>query len=415
MNRRQMLQNLSMTVTAGSLPAAFARNAYAQASEPQKPVSPNSRITLGVVGPGSRGLELIRQFLRVPGVELAATCDVYEPRFDQVDDLAGTKVRHYKDYREMLANKSIDAIVVATPPVFHGPQVLAALESGRPVYGEKTLAFTPDECNRVAAAVARHKQIFQIGHQYRYASWYKKAIERVHAGEIGEPTHVYGYWHRSDNWRRPCPDPALEHLFNWRLYRETSGGLFEELGSHHVEVANWVFGEHPESVTGTSSIVAYNDGRTVGDNVQAEVRYSRGRRLVFSSLSTNSMMGDQLWIYGTEGSVQLTLADATFFGEKRRDAPKPAHSDVSRGLATGSSYKTAFAMPYRGPGDRIEMEAGEDPTRTACGEFIRSVRSGEPVVADIRVAYGTAMTVAAGRSGIREDAGARIPRMQTAS
>ena len=414
MNRRQKLKTLSKSLVVGSMSSSLPDYIHAERTAAQTPTSPNSRISLGVIGPGSRGLELIRQFLRVPGVEIGAVCDVYVPRFDQVDALVGTKVPRYKDHRELLARKGLDAIVIASPPVYHAEQVIASVESGRPVYGEKTLAFLPDECTRVVAAVTKHKQIFQIGHQYRYASWYKKAIERVHAGEIGEPTHVYGYWHRSDNWRRPVPDPSLEHLINWRLYRETSGGLFEELGSHHIEVANWVFGEQPQSVTGTTSNVVSRDGRTVGDNVQAEVGYSKGRRLVFSSLSNNRMMGDQLWIYGTEGSVQLTIEDATFFGEKRRDTAAPAHSDVARGLTTGSSYSTAFAMPYRGAGDRLAMEPGEDPTRTACAEFIRCVRTKQQPVADIRVGYGTAMAVAAGKSAIREDEGVQIPAMQTA-
>lgn len=416
MNRRHLVQRLSMSMLSPKLLTKLYAHGQTteSSSDPKRPVSANDHVNVGVIGPGSRGLELTRQLLRTAGVKITAVCDVYEPRFTQVNDLVGEKVPAYRNYRELLARKDIDAIFVATPPVFHAEHVIASIESGRPVYGEKTLAFKPEDCHRVVEIVSQHKQIFQIGHQYRYASWYQEAINRVHRGDIGEPTHVYGYWHRSDNWRRPVPAPNLEHLLNWRLYRESSGGLFEELGSHHIEVANWVFGEHPESVLGTTSIAVSKDGRTVGDNVQAVLGYSKGRRMVFSSLSDNAMMGDQLWIFGTEGSVQLTIEDATFYGEKRKDAAIASHSDlIQKGVVTGSSYKTSFAMPYRGPGDRVPMRPGEDPTRTACTEFIRCIRTRQQPFADVHVGYGTAMAAAVGRTAFREEHGVPVPNFKS--
>lgn len=136
--------------------------------------------------------------------------------------------------------------------------------------------------------------------------------------------------------------------------------------------------------------------------------------MVFSSLSDNAMVGDQLWIYGTEGSVQLTIEDATFYGEKRKDKAVASHSDmVQKGVETGSSYKTSFAMPYRGPGDRIPMKPGEDPTLTACEDFIRCVRTKQQPFADVRVGYGTAMAVAVGKTSIREEQGTSVPGLKS--
>jgi hypothetical protein len=112
-------------------------------------------------------------------------------------------------------------------------------------------------------------------------------------------------------------------------------------------------------VLGTTSIVKYNDGRTVGDNVQSTFRYSEGRRLVFSALTDNAKVGCELWIYGDKGSVQITIEDATFFYEanKKSDAVSTptypgadAKTVVERGVLTGASYSTHGEMPYRGPG-----------------------------------------------------------------
>ncbi|MGH9617992.1 MAG: Gfo/Idh/MocA family protein, partial [Acidobacteriaceae bacterium] len=284
MDRRHLLQGLSFSMLAAKLSGvsplyAAPTTQPQQQSAPPRHIAANDRVNVGIIGPGSRGKELVRQLLRTPGVEIAAQCDVYEPRFAELDELVGKKVPACKDHRELLQRKDLDAIFIATPPVFHASYAIDAMQSGLPVYCEKTMGFTPQDSFNVVAEARRPGRIFQIGHQMRYASWIRDSVERVHRGEIGEPTHVYTYYHRSDNWRREVPNPSLEHLMNWRLYKETSGGLFEELGSHQIDIGNWVFQEQPQDVIGATSIAVYHDGRTVGDNVQAVVGYSKGRRL----------------------------------------------------------------------------------------------------------------------------------------
>lgn len=415
MNRRRLLQGISLGVLSAKLTSSlplYGSSMEAEATEPAKEIAANDRVNVGVIGPGSRGKELIRQLLRTPGVEIAAVCDVYEPRFTQVNELVGKKVPACKDYRELLERKDLDAIFVATPPIFHARHAMAAMRSGRPVYCEKIIGFTPEDCADVTRAVAATGQIFQVGHQMRYGSWIREAVERVHKGEIGEPTQVYAYWHRRNNWRREVPTPDMEHLINWRLYKETSGGLFEELGSHHIDIANWVFGEQPQDVMGASSIAAYHDGRTVGDNVQAVLGYSKGRRMLFSSVTDNGLMGDQLWIYGSEGSVQITLEDATFYGAERKSVESPSPADVvQRGLKTGASYQSRNEMPYRGPGDRLHLKKDEDPTLSACKSFIECVRTKQRPFADVVVGYGSGIACSVGKHSFEEGRVLKIPQL----
>jgi predicted dehydrogenase len=249
----------------------------------------------------------------------------------------------------------------------------------------------------------------------RYAPWVRTAVEDVKKGKIGEPTHVYAYWHRNNNWRRPVPSPdpdgRLDHLINWRLYRESSGGLVTELGSHHIDIANWVFDAIPERATGMTSIVLYHDGRTVGDNVQAVFSYPGGRRLMFSSLTDNAKMGNDLWIYGTEGSVSITIEDATFYYEPKTH-PKPAVTGgevVTHGITTGASYSTKGEMPYRGPGEKLAVTATEDPTLTACRSFIECVRTKRQPAANARVGYGSAIAAAIANRAVYEEQGIAVP------
>ncbi|MDQ1454297.1 MAG: hypothetical protein QOK38_4163, partial [Acidobacteriaceae bacterium] len=225
MNRREMLGGASAAWLAMSLGGARALAEPAKADE----------LRVGVIGSGSRGQELIRQLLHVPAVRIAAICDIYEPRYVQVNRLVGSDMPATKDYRELLERKDLDVIYVATPLALHAEHVLAALKTNRPVYGEKAMGFTPEQCREIYAAANAPGALFQIGLQYRYAPWVRAAVEEVKKGKIGEPTHVYAYWHRNNNWRRPVPSPdpdgKLDHLINWRLYRESSGGLVTELGS----------------------------------------------------------------------------------------------------------------------------------------------------------------------------------------
>lgn len=415
MNRRSLLQGLSFSMLAAKLSGAS--SLYGEAAEPQpqpsRPIGANDRVNIGFIGPGSRGKELIRQLLRTPGVEIAAQCDVYEPRFAEVNELVGKNVPSYKDYRELLQRQDLDAIFIATPPLFHASYSIAAMQSGRPVYCEKTIGFTPADCTNLVDAAARTGQILQVGHQMRYGSWIADSVARIRRGDIGEPTHVYGYWHRSDNWRREVPNPSLEHLMNWRLYRESSGGLLEELGSHHIDIANWVFGEQPQTVTGTTSIAVYHDGRTVGDNVQAVFGYTKGRRMFFSSLTDNGLMADQVWVYGTDGSLQITLEDATFYRKRSKTITEASHSDVvQRGLKTGASYNPHPELPYRGPGERIQAKPGEDATLTACGSFVDCVRNKKQPFANVDVGFGSGIACSIGKQALVEGSILKIPQLR---
>jgi predicted dehydrogenase len=396
----------------GGVSAALLAARFSGAANTGFPLGADSaeRVRVGVIGPGSRGKELIRQLLHVPNVEIRAVCDVYEPRFGEVNALVGRAVPGTKDYRELLARKDIDAVFIATPLALHAEHVTAALESGRPVFGEKALAFTPEECQAVLREAIKPGRIFQIGHEYRYATWVKEAMAKIQAGAIGEPTHVYAYWHRNDSWRRPVPEPSLEHLINWRLYVETSGGLVTELGSHQIDIANWVFGASPTRALGSTSIVKYHDGRTVGDNVQAVFEYRGGRRLFFSALTDNAKEGNQLWVYGTEGSIEITVEDATLYYEPKAEHHTAANAEIlQHGITTGASYSTSNEMPYRGPGERLTTPETEDPTLTSCAAFIDCVRSGQQPLANARIGFASAVASAVAHKAVISGEALSIP------
>ncbi len=408
-DRRLFLQGLSATALAASpllstqsdaQAAHTGRKAHSENDVAQQiaPTRDSTPLRVGIIGPGSRGKELIRNFLRVPGVRIVAAADVYPPRFDQLNDLCGYKVAPHSDFRALLDRKDLDAIIVATPLGLHASHVLPALGSGRHVYGEKTMAYTVDDARRIVAAAQSSKRIFQVGHQYRYSPWIRAAIARVQAGEIGDVTHILGYWNRNNDWRRPVPQPdpggKLEHLINWRLYHQWSLGLIAELGSHHMDIANWAFGSTPTAAMASGSVCCYHDGRETDDNVQVVLSYSGGRRFIFTSMTDNAKQGDQLWLYGTKGSLNVTLEDATFFYEPRQ-VPKPIAKGKGeeKGVTTSASYRPGGEMPYRGPGKPVTIANPEDATTIAVRAFVHCVRTGAQPIADAHVGLGSALGV----------------------
>ena len=394
------MRNAAGTV-AGALVAAGCK-------EGQKSVAPYAgpQVRLGIIGVGSRGQELMRVFLRVPGVRFTGLCDVYEPRFAAGRGVTGEETPIYRDYRELLAAKDIDAVVVATPLSMHGQHVIAALESGRHVYGEKSMAFTLEECDGVVETVKRAGKHYQVGLQYYYAPWYRDTLRRIQEGKLGQITQIYAYWHRNNNWRRTVPDPSdkkLERLINWRMYKEYSLGLLAELGSHHIGFANQVFDGGPESVVGSGGIDYWKDGRETFDNVQVAYRYPEGRTLTFSAITTNALEGAQLRVYGTEGSAVLTEGDGMLYYEtKKLKASAVTRVLINHGIMTGASYLPE--MPYRGKGEAVPVPENqqEEPTFLACESFVHSILNNQRPEADEHVGWTEAVAVVLGNKAIEE-------------
>jgi predicted dehydrogenase len=398
-DRRKFMGNAAGAV-AGALLAAGCQ-------ESKKMVAPGgAQVRLGIIGVGSRGQELMRTFLRIPGVRFTGLCDVYEPRFAAGRAITAEETPIYHDHRELLAAKEIDAVVVATPLSFHSEQAIAALESGRHVYGEKSMAFTVEECDRIVETVKRTGKYFQVGLQYHYATWFRETLRHIREGRLGQITQICAYWHRNNNWRRPVPvanDRKLERLINWRMYKEYSLGLMAELASHHICFANEVFRGGPESVVGSGGIDYWKDGRETYDNVQVTYRYPGGQTLFFSAMTTNSHEGAQIRVYGTEGTAIITEGDAFLFYEsKKLKASAVTKVLIDRGLMTGASYMPE--MPYRGKGEAVALPADVEGNANmlACESFIHSVLYHQPPEANEHTGWAEGVAVILGNQAIEQ-------------
>ena len=132
----------------------------------------------------------------------------------------------------------MEAVFITTPYYLHVPMILDSMSAGKHVFVEKCMMKTEAEIPLVYEAQCRHPElVLQVGLQRRYSSVYQNAIRMIHSGMLGKVMTIRAQWHRNTSWRRPVPDPKLERIINWRMYREYSGGLMAELGSHMADVA----------------------------------------------------------------------------------------------------------------------------------------------------------------------------------
>ena len=262
-------------------------------------------VRLAIIGIGSRGSYHLINLKQIPGLEITAFCDIYEPNFLAAQKMIGPAARGYKDYRDLLDKEDLDAVLIATPLDRHARMTIDALRAGHHVFCEKSMALTVEDSNEMVKIAIDTGKILQIGHQRMFSLIYQQAYQQIREGKIGNVTQIRAYWHRNNDWRRPIPSPELERLINWRLYHDYSRGLMTELASHQVQVGNQILGMPPERVWGSGSINYWKDGREVFDNVNLVYRYPNGTHLIYDSMASNRHYGLEEQIMGPKGTMEL--------------------------------------------------------------------------------------------------------------
>jgi len=308
----------------------------------------------GFIGTGAQGQEILKRALRVQGVTFAGICDVYEPHRNKGLQMCGGSAKPYTDYRKMLEDKNIQAVLIATPLYLHSEMACAAMDSGKHVFSEKCMARTPEQAKAMCRAVERSGKWLQIGHQRRSSPLYQHARDQVANQKIlGNLTHVRALWHRNGSWRRNVPK-EYEKLLNWRLYSERSGGLMTELGSHQIHLVNWFTGQTPVSVIGYGGIDYWKDGREVFDNVCVTFRYPSGQKVMYSSLTTNQFDGFGEQFMGDKGTLVISTDKGLVYKEPAAE-PVTWAGDAKKETVDG---REAIVL------DASATKKKLDPTRT---------------------------------------------------
>lgn len=274
-SRRRFLQNAGKLTAAaiGTLPIT-----EVIASENKKRISAADKLRVGLIGCNSMGWADLKEHVALPEVECIALCDVDESvlnkRAGELETATGKRATLYKDFRKLLENKDIDAVIIGTPDHWHCLMAVYAMQAGKDVYVEKPLANSIEECNVMVAAAKRYSRVVQVGQWQRSGPHWQSAMDYVRSGKLGKISHVKNWLYYSGfKGLAPEPDtaplpgvdyemwlgPAPKQAFNknryhgtWRYFWDYGGGIMTDWGVHLLDMAfNGMGSVTPKSVMST--------------------------------------------------------------------------------------------------------------------------------------------------------------------
>lgn len=321
---------------------------------PARVLGANDRIRIGIIGPGARGKQLMRSALACPNTQIVGAADVYTRRLEEAKQLA-PDAKTYLDYRHLLEDKTIDAVLIATPQHLHCEHFVAALDAGKHVYQEKTMAFTVEHAKRMRAAYRRAaKRTVQVGHQGCSMGQIADALEFMASGNVGKVTAIHGHMYRNTphgkpQWSRPIlPDMTLENIIwksfegeaarhdfdpnryiNWRFFWDYSGGNFYENMCHQLAFWYKVLKlKIPDATTTVGGIYLWKDGRQVPDTMSVAMEHQEELLFTWNSAFGNDELGITEHVLGTDG----TIVNANEMGGPVRYIPQKVNRPDGAGV-----------------------------------------------------------------------------------
>ena len=318
----------------------------------------NDRIRLGVIGSGDRAQQVLSHLIKEPEIDVIAICDVYEKNALKAKEQTGGKATITGDHNALLANKDVDAVLIATPDHWHASIAVDSCNAGKDVYVEKPLTWAWQEGRKVIEAVKANKRVLQVGLQQRSGTHYAQAkAEFVDSGKLGKISYVRTYWHgngyhlRKPNfteqpagldWKRwvgqAKPRPFNAHQFyNWRAYLDFGGGQITDLFTHWIDVVHWYMGEElPIAASAAGGVYNYKDGRDAPDTISILLEYPKQWTATFEATLVPGARGAAIEFMGVGGSLYIDRAGYKFTAPMQRGqaTPEPIVGKAAMALET---------------------------------------------------------------------------------
>jgi predicted dehydrogenase len=338
----------------------------------QTRVAANDKIRIATIGHGGMGSGDTRYARAIPGVELAAVCDIYDGRLTHAREIYGKSIFTTRDYREILARKDIDAVIIATPDHWHSRISVEALAAGKDVYCEKPMVQQVGQGKEVIAAQESSGRIFQVGSQYVSSMVYQKARELLKAGTIGQLNLVEAWLDRNTAigaWQYSIPPDATPanidwdrflgsapkhpfdpvRLFRWRNYRDYGTGVAGDLFVHLLSGLHFSTGSlGPNRVFATGGLRYWKDGHDVPDVMLATLDYpaqvshpefTLALRVNFKSGVPQEQFGFRF--AGSEGVITTSMSELTL-------SRAPAEAEPGYTISTfAQAAQDEFLREYR--------------------------------------------------------------------
>jgi predicted dehydrogenase len=311
----------------------FARGAaLATAAGYGRILGANDRIRVGYIGLGNRGDQVHDAFLEHGDCTTAAVCDLRDDYMDFAVRKSRAQPKKYSDYRNLLADHDVDAVVIATPDHWHALMFIDACNAGKDVYVEKPLSLTVVEGRRMVETARRTNRVTQVGINRRSAPFLREAAEFVQSGGIGQVTvarsyHIENQWpagigsppdsappneNEWERWLGPAPKVPYNRnrtYYNFRWFYDYSGGQLTNFGVHYMDMMRWCLGqEYPRAVTAIGGKYAVQDNREIPDTLEAVWEFDRAL-VMFAQYNTNAAPGNvqnsEMELRGTKGTIYI--------------------------------------------------------------------------------------------------------------
>jgi len=371
------------------------------------------RIRIGMIGVGGFGFGTnLPDFLKNPDVEVVAICDVYESNLERAVELAGGKAKRYRDYRRLLDDREIDAVVITTPEHWHAIMAIDACDAGKDVYVEKPCAHHIRDGRAIVEAARRHNRVVQVGTQQRSGAHFQRVVKYVREGRIGD-VYYATCWHHSplsaptapvtggpppgldwDLWLGPAPKLPYDEVWNvgrrgsWEFW----GGNLTEWGSHLADIVLWAMKvQGPQRVAALGGQFQRKQGE-LPDTLQVTVTYPtflfHYSILHHNSYGLNGDLGAArfgsygIQSHGTNGTLFVDRSGFRLTPQttRREEANQPPPLPTPDSRATGFYYTTEIPP---------EVSDSSQQHGPHVRNFLDCVKSRNRPIADIEDAHYT--------------------------
>lgn len=358
----------------------------------------NERIRVGLIGFGLIGRIHTRSLLKQPDVELAAFSDTYQPRLDAAVELSGGRARPYRDFRQLLDDKSIDAVFVTTPDHWHALMTMMACAAGKDVYVEKPVTLFIKEGRWMTDVARRYKRVVQVGTQNRSGPQFAHARQLIREGAIGQIVSIQSNYFRNVmpgfgnppdqdpppdlNWDMMLgPAPLRPYnpnrgIYHFRWFWDYSGGQMTNLGQHSLDLVHWFLDvQAPSSVYSTGGRFFLKDNCEVPDRQDAIIEYP-GFTAVCQYRECSAGKGGQgmggLLFHGTRGTLAVSRTGFEIWGDPKVDP----NNIVARVLPGGHPIGGPQLKPELNPAQPEQWtENAKDESGDAVGDYGRHQRN----------------------------------------
>jgi predicted dehydrogenase len=308
----------------------------------------NEKIVLGVMGLNGRGSGLAQGFAQLSGARVAYVCDVDSRAIAKgakaVIDAKQSEPARVGDFRKILDDKAVDALVIAAPNHWHGPATILACAAGKHVYVEKPCSHNPLEGELMVEAARKHKRVVQMGNQRR--SWDKiiEAMQQLREGVIGKVYYSRsGYtntrpsigtgksaavpsWLDYDLWQGPAPRRAFRDNvihYNWHWFWHWGNGELGNNGVHYIDLSRWGLGvTYPTRVTSGGGRYQWEDDQQTPDTHVVTFEFPGGKLISWECRSCNGYKMEGPSFHGDKGSLVLSEGGYTVYDLKGKEVKK---------------------------------------------------------------------------------------------